>query len=74
MRRSLVANHHSASARSLAFSFALHQHVHAAGQRCDFGLLPCDDIAQVFDGAGQMGDLFFELFHKGGSSTGFAYL
>ncbi len=65
MGRAFVANHRAAGGLGFAFAFALHQHVDAACQRGDFPLLTGDDIRQVVDGADQVGDLFFELFHAG---------
>jgi hypothetical protein len=59
MRRAFVAHNDTTAARGLAFPFALHQHMHAAVQGRDLGFLTGDNIAQVFDGADQMGDLFF---------------
>lgn len=64
MRRAFVAKDRAAGQRGFAFGFALHQHGNLPGETVDLGLLTGDDVAQVIDVAGQVGDFFFELFHK----------
>ena len=64
MRRAFVAHDHTTAAVLLAAGFAFHQHLHAAGQEGDFSVLTGDHVAEVFDRAGEVGDLFFEFFHK----------
>ena len=59
MRRTFVAQS-KASAISLPFCLALHQHRHAAGQTVDICGLPGNDIRQVVDRAGQMRDALFQ--------------
>ena len=63
MRRALVAKHHAPGTFGFAAGLAFEQEGDAAGKQGDLGILPGDDIAQLFDGAGQVGDLFFEFFH-----------
>ena len=63
MRWAFVAEDHAAGAFGFAGGFAFHEHVHPAGQHGDFRILAGDDLGEVIDGAGQVGDLGFELFH-----------
>lgn len=65
MGGTLVADDNAAAFCGFAFSFALHQHVHAAVQPGDLRGLLRNDLRQFFDGAGQMGELFFDLLHGG---------
>lgn len=65
MRRAFVADDGAACGLGFAFALALHQHVNPAGQGGDLAFLAGDDIRQIVDGADQVGDLFFELFHAG---------
>lgn len=50
----------------LTLCLPLHQHPHPVGQKREFAFLAGNDIGQILDGAGQMGDLFF----KGGVNVG----
>ena len=70
MRGSLIAQRDRAAQIGLALGLAAHQHLDPAGQRRDFAILPRDGIGQVIDGAGEVGDLFFELFHRAGLARG----
>ena len=63
MRRAFVAHDHAAGAFGLAAGFAFEQKRDAAGQEGDFLILTGDHVAEVFDGADQVGDLFFKFFH-----------
>ncbi len=63
MRRTLIGENHSLAAMRLALALALHQHLDAARQPVDLGLLDGHHIGQVIDRADQMGQLFFQMLH-----------
>ena len=60
MRRSLVGDGDFAAGRDLAFGLAFDQRQHPAREQVDGAAVPGDDVRQVLDHAGQVGDLFFE--------------
>ena len=47
-----------------ALALAMHQHLHAPREQGDFCLLPGHDIRQVIDRAHEVGEFFFDLFHR----------
>ena len=63
MRRAFIAQCDAATLILFALGLALKQQLHTARQQCDFAFLTGDNLGQVIDGAGQMGDLFFKGFH-----------
>ena len=63
MRRAFIAEDDAAGVFGFALGFALHEHLHAARQERDFLVLSGDHLGEVIDGADQVGDLGFELFH-----------
>lgn len=63
MGRAFIPQHNRAATCCLPLPFALHQHMHTAVQRHDLAFLTRDNLAEVFDHAGEVSDLFFEVFH-----------
>lgn len=61
MRRAFVAKDHPARAARFALGFSLHQHLHPMGHSGQFDILTGNDIRQLFDLFGQMGDGFFQM-------------
>lgn len=59
MRRALIGQGHGAAGVKLAPGFSLHQHGDALLRKAEISLLLSYDIRQLFNCAGQMGDLFF---------------
>lgn len=64
MRRPFIPQNHPTGAFGFAAGFAFEQQGDAAGQEGDFLILTGDHVAEVFDDADQVGDLFFKLFHE----------
>jgi hypothetical protein len=64
MRWALIAQNDASGAFLLAGGFAFHQHLDPACEHINLVLLSGDNIAQLFDAAGQVGDTFFEVLHK----------
>ena len=62
MGRPLVGSGGIARIARLAVNLSLNQQHHAAGQQGDFPFLPGDDIRQILDRAGQVGDAFFDVY------------
>ncbi len=63
MRRTLVAKDMRAAPSLFASGFTFHQHPHPRAQTGNLVVLRGDNVAQLFDGAGEMGDLFFQSLH-----------
>lgn len=63
MRRAFVSDHNCPTLVGVTFTFTLHQHVHAPVQGRDLAFLTRDNVRKIFDRAGQMGNLFFQLLH-----------
>lgn len=61
--RAFVAHDDTAGGFGFTLGLAFQKHLHAARQEGDFRVLSGDDLGEVIDGAGQEGDLGFELFH-----------
>lgn len=61
MRRALIGQGNRAASVKFAPRLAFHQHRQSARDKRQRGFLPGDHIRQVFDGARQMGDLFFKM-------------
>jgi len=61
MRRSLIGEGHCSAGVLFARGFAFHQHPHAVLQQHQFPVLSRDNIGQVLDRAGQVGQLFLEV-------------
>lgn len=62
MGRPLVGGGGIARLTRLAVNLSLNQQHHAAGQQGDLAFLPGDDIGQILDRAGQVGDAFFDVY------------
>jgi len=63
MGRSFVAGDYATATFCCARGFAFHEHLNPACERVERAFLTGDNIRHVFDGAGQMRDLFFKFLH-----------
>jgi hypothetical protein len=59
----LVAKDMRAAPGLFATGFTFHQHPHPPAETGNFVLLTGNDVAQLFDRAGKMGNLFFQSLH-----------
>lgn len=65
VRRLFVAKQDMAAGIGFPLGLALHQKVDTARQHGDFRLLAGDDIRQILNRAGEIGDMFFQFPHAG---------
>lgn len=66
MRRPLVGEGELRARIRRPFGLTLGQAAQAQGQQVDLVGLRAHDVRQIIDGAGQVGDLFFEAVTHGG--------
>ena len=63
MRWRLIAQGDAAALILFALGLALQQQLHPVCQKGDLALLAGDNLGQVIDGPGQVGNLFFKGVH-----------
>ena len=65
-RRALIGQRDRAAGVGFTLRLALHQEAEAAAEDVDLARLAGDNLREVFDRAGQVGDLFFERGQRAG--------
>ncbi len=63
MRRALVSHDNAAATFGLTLRLAFQKHLNASCQNINLALLTCHDVGKLLNGAGQMGNCFFNLSH-----------
>ena len=64
MGRALVSQRYGAAQICLTLGLAAHQHLDAAGKHGNLAILARDRVRQIVDGADEMGDFLFDVFHE----------
>lgn len=63
MWRALVSKCDATGALRFARGFAFHQHLNTVREHRNFTILTRHDVAEFINGAREVGDFFFKLFH-----------